>query len=63
MSEECKHEYFLESETRENFVDNSNDQETNMRWDDVKTFRCKFCLHKVEERKPERRYILYRSLR
>lgn len=63
MNKDCKHEYFLESETRENFKDYSNDQETNMNWDDVKTFRCKFCLNKVEERKPERRYTLYRNLR
>lgn len=63
MNKKCNHEYFLESEKRDNFVDNSNDQETNMKWDNVKTFRCKFCLHKKEEKKPESRYVLYRSLR
>jgi hypothetical protein len=63
VNKNCKHEYFLESEQRENFIDNSNNQETNMKWDNVKVFRCKFCLHKIEEREPEKRYTLYRSLR
>ena len=63
MKSKCKHEFFLEEEYRTITSDNSNDQCTDIRWVDHKIFRCKFCLHKVDEKENGKRYDLYRNNR
>ena len=60
---ECKHEYFLESESREITSDNSDDQCMDILFVDHKIFRCKFCLHKVKEEEKGHKYDLYRNHR
>jgi len=61
--EECKHEYFLEGERRESIYDKTDSIQVDKSWEVIKTFRCKFCLKKVEETELFKQQFYFRSLR